>query len=132
MSQELLPERRPEDAITLILEGLEFYAYHGVPAEEQVVGHRYSIDLELILNAPAVRTDDVHDTVDYGDLAIWLVSYCQKSQFATLERLAGAAADGLLDRYPRLDALTIRVAKRLPPAPVILGSAAAQISRQRG
>jgi len=105
--------------ITLFVSGLEFYAYHGVPAEERTIGHRYVVDLELDLLSPAVHTDDIEDTIDYADAAQVVLEVASAQQYRTVERLAQVIAETLLTRFRRVDRVSIRLAKRLPPAPII-------------
>jgi dihydroneopterin aldolase len=109
------------------LYGLEFYAYHGVPAEERVVGHRYSVDLELVVHGKADLTDNVSDTVDYGLLARFIQDQAQRTQVQTLERLTRLLAEGVLREYSQIHNVRITVSKLLPPAPVVLERASVTI-----
>jgi len=105
--------------VTLFVTGLEFYAYHGVPPEERVVGHRYVVDLELNVKSSAEQSDDVADTVDYATAAQVVEDVGSVHQYKTLERLAFVIAETLLVRFERIEHVSIRIAKRLPPAPFI-------------
>jgi dihydroneopterin aldolase len=116
---------------TVLVRGLEFYGFHGVPDAEQVVGHRYIVDVELEVDGAAELTDDVADTVDYGQVAHGLSLLGVNSQFRTVERLARAMADHLLEAYPRVVELEIEVRKLLPPAPVILEEAGVRLTVRR-
>ncbi len=49
--------------------GIEVFAHHGVLPHERELGQRFVVDLALELDlAPAAASDDVADTVHYGDL----------------------------------------------------------------
>lgn len=56
--------------LTIALEGMRFYAYHGFYEEEQIVGNEYQVDvyLETILhkhgNQP-IPEDDIQTTISY-------------------------------------------------------------------
>ncbi|MDR3690663.1 MAG: dihydroneopterin aldolase [Fimbriimonas sp.] len=117
--------------ITLFMTGLEFYGYHGVSDEEQKIGHRYRIDIELTVDGTADRTDRVEDTVDYGEVGKLLSSVGSTTQFRTVERLASVMADRLLDSYPSISTVSIRLAKLLPPAPVIAEEAGVKLTVSR-
>lgn len=119
------------DTVTLFLEALEFYAFHGVSDEERAIGHRYRIDLAFGVRCEATETDDVVDTVDYGDVAQAVVTFGRQSQFRTVERLAAQLGDALLSRYERMEWVRVRVAKRLPPAPVVADLAGVELIRRR-
>jgi dihydroneopterin aldolase len=117
--------------LTVFVKGLEFYAYHGVPAEERTIGHRYSMDLTLSVEATADVTDEVEDTVDYATAATFAQEIAQATQYRTVEKLAGVVADRLLDRYPLVHSVTVQVAKRLPPAPIIAEAVGVVLTKGR-
>jgi dihydroneopterin aldolase len=51
---------------TIEIEGMEFYAYHGCFAEEQIVGNKFMVDLRLEANcAKAKISDNINDAVNY-------------------------------------------------------------------
>ncbi len=105
--------------ITVFIRSLEFYGYHGVPAEERAVGHRYTADVELKVDSKAEFSDDVSDTVDYAGVANLILSTSENFPCKTLERFANLVGTALLSEFPAVLELTLRIAKRLPPAPVI-------------
>lgn len=107
----------------VFLDSLEFYAHHGVPAEERVVGHRYVVTLAMTVDGRATETDNVHDTVDYGEVASRVFEVATDAQFKTVERLAQRIGESLLAGFPRIQSVEVRLAKRLPPAPMIAEAA---------
>ena len=65
----------PIDCDRITLTGLTARGNHGVFDFERRDGQDFVVDVELELDtAPAARTDDVADTVDYGALAEALVA----------------------------------------------------------
>jgi dihydroneopterin aldolase len=51
----------------LLLENMEFYAYHGHYSEEQTIGARFAVDLTIETDLSTVsETDDLNDAVDYS------------------------------------------------------------------
>ena len=51
------------------LEGMKFYAYHGVLPQENLVGANYYIDLKLKTDfSRAAETDELEDTISYADI----------------------------------------------------------------
>ena len=116
---------------TVLLRGLEFYAYHGVPAEERVVGHRYKVDLEIEVSGDTDESDDIVSTVDYGAAAQIVASVAQSHKYKTVERLARVIGEKLLKEHTCIQSLTITLTKRLPPAPIIAEEAGVRMSLQR-
>lgn len=118
-----VPTSVPPSGVTILLRDLELYAYHGVPAEERVIGHRYRVSGEFELSScGATASDDVQETVDYGQLAALLADEVRGHQFQTLERLAAILADRIFATFPLVQSLSLTVEKPLPPAPVIAAS----------
>ncbi len=115
----------------MFVKGLEFYAYHGVPDEEQVIGHRYLVNLELSVDGVADESDDVRETVDYGLLCTALTALGQREQFRTVERLARVMGEHVLNQFRQVLDLEIEVIKLLPPAPVILAEAGVRLKLHR-
>lgn len=115
----------------VFVEGLEFYGYHGVPAEEQKVGHRYRASLHLDVEGSAHLSDRVEDTVDYAKVAALAVATSEHRQYATLERLAQAIGEAILATFAAVETVEITLEKRLPPAPVIADSAGVSMSLTR-
>ena len=117
--------------LTLFVRGLEFYAYHGVPSEERVIGHRYIVDLELDVKSSAEFSDDISDTVDYAAVAQTVLEVGTSRQFKTIERLAQAMAESLLERFSKIDRVHVTLAKLLPPAPFIAEEAGVELELSR-
>ena len=54
---------------TIALEGLEFFAYHGFHDEEQRIGNRYQVDIQVVTDfSEAAENDKLKYTVNYADL----------------------------------------------------------------
>src|SRR5207302_1559737 len=116
---------------TIFINSIEFYAYHGASDEEQSVGHRYSVDVEMHRDTrKAGLSDDICDTVNYSAVGKRIVSIGTSEQFRLLEALAERLAAELLKEYP-LDAVKIRVRKIRPPMNVIADSVGVEIERRR-
>ncbi|AIE86770.1 dihydroneopterin aldolase [Fimbriimonas ginsengisoli] len=115
--------------ITIFVTGLEFYAYHGVPAEERAIGHRYRLDLELRISTTATETDRVEDTVNYAEVAERLLRIGTGHGVQTLERLGTLMLDDLFSAFPSLLFARLRLAKRLPPAPIIAEELGIELTR---
>jgi 7,8-dihydroneopterin aldolase/epimerase/oxygenase len=105
---------------TVFVQGLEFYAHHGVPDEEQVLGHRYRADIWLEVEGAAPETDDVADTVDYARVCALTLDVSARARYRTVERLCREIGEALLWAFDRIVEARVTIAKLLPPAPVIV------------
>ncbi len=121
------------DAADIILiNGLEFYAYHGASDQEQAVGHRYLLDARLAVDTrPAGRSDRLGDTVSYARVAKRLVQIGTQEQYRLLEALAAHMAAVVFADFPAVLALRLRVQKMCPPMNAIVASVGVEITRER-
>lgn len=114
------------------IEGLEFYAYHGTTDEEQRIGHRYVVDLVLKVSTRAAGlSDKLEDTVSYSEVALAVMKLGTESRFHLMEALAEQMAVMVLEHYPAVQAVHVKVSKRLPPAGVVMERAGVEIIRKR-
>ncbi|KEP74516.1 hypothetical protein HR12_08545 [Microbacterium sp. SUBG005] len=101
------------DRITLT--GVRAFGYHGVYPNEKRDGQEFVVDATVFLPLNrAAETDDVVDTVHYGELAERIAAIVSGEPVDLLERLAARIADEVL-RDERVEAVTVTVHK--PAAP---------------
>lgn len=115
----------------IAIEGIEVHAHHGVLADERRHGQRFLLDLVLELDlAPAVASDDLADTVDYGHLAQRAADVATGGPHDLLEALAGRVLDACLED-PRVAAAEVTVHKPEAPLPVQARDVAVTLRRAR-
>jgi dihydroneopterin aldolase len=104
-------------ADTIRLTGLRARGYHGVYESERQQGQEFVIDAVLELDVTAAASsDDVADTVHYGELAGALVAIVSGEPVNLIETLASRLVDACLaDR--RVGAATVTVHKPQAPIP---------------
>lgn len=116
----------------IILKGLEFYAYHGALPEENRLGQRFVIDLEMQLDLrEAGMQDDLNMTINYGEVYTLIKEIVTGTRYALIEALAQVIADRVLEKYP-VHSVRVRVEKPQAPIPGIFEYAAVEIERQKG
>ncbi len=113
----------------IILEGMEFFAYHGVQPEERTLGQRFILDVELLLDLrPAGISDDLDRTVNYGRVFETVQSIVCGRSYRLIEALAEAVAKELLEQFPA-DQVKVRVKKPQAPVPGRFAWLAVEITR---
>jgi dihydroneopterin aldolase len=116
---------------TIFVEQIEFYGYHGASDEEQSVGHRYAVDIELRFDTRAAGlSDDLEDTVNYSKVAKRVVTVGTTEQFRLLEALAERTAAVILEEFP-VQSVKLRVRKIRPPMNAIATAVGVEIERHR-
>ncbi len=97
--------------MTIELQAIELYGYHGVLEGERRDGQRFLVDLELELaGETAAATDAIEDAVDYREVVATVVAVSDARAYHLLEALTAAIADALLGRFPLVRA-RVRVRK---------------------
>ena len=95
---------------------MEFYGYHGVLREENVLGQRFLVDVALELDLrPAGRSDRLEHTVNYAEVYERCRTIVEERTLALIEAVAEAIADELLAAFPAVQRCTVKVIKPNPP-----------------
>ncbi len=122
-------EQEAQDRIGLA--GMVFRGHHGATEEEQAVGQRLVVDVEMSLDLSlAGHTDDLSDTADYGRAFEIVQGVMEGPPHALLESLAEESAQRLLDELP-IQLVRVRVRKPFPPLQGALDAAWVEIARHR-
>jgi len=109
------PRPRQAPLIRLFVDGLELIGFHGVFADERRNGTRYRVDVELDGDfARGAQTDTLSDTVDLAAVVKHIRTINEHRQYNLIESLADAIASSTLERFPRIDGVTVRVRKLQP------------------
>jgi 7,8-dihydroneopterin aldolase/epimerase/oxygenase len=115
----------------ILLTGLRAFGYHGVYPVEQAQGQDFVVDVALELDlTPAAHSDDVRDTVHYGELADRLAKVITGEPVNLIETLAERiAAVCLTDQ--RVSAVTVTVHKPQAPIRQQFADVAVTVTRRR-
>ena len=94
------------------IEGLEVLALIGVYDWERDHQQRLIVDIELSADlSEAARTDDVNNTLNYAAIAQGISNFAAKSDFKLIEALASHMADWLLQSFPKLKTVRLKLSK---------------------
>jgi dihydroneopterin aldolase len=117
---------------TVFLEGMRFYAYHGVNPEERTQGQRFRVDIELSADLrTAGRSDDLRDTINYSAVYKRVRDIVEGPPRALIEAVAEEIAMTLLDEF---DASQVVVTVRKPEVALrgaMLDASGVRITRSR-
>ena len=99
----------------ITLEGMEFFSYHGCFKEEQVIGTNFVVDLKIETDVTeAAITDDLHKTINYQSVYL-LVKEEMKMKSKLLENVAQRILTSLLNHFPAIINIEVKVSKLNPP-----------------
>jgi dihydroneopterin aldolase len=113
------------------LRGLRVRGHHGVFEHERRDGQDFVLDLTVWLDlAKAAASDDLADTLHYGELAQRAAAIVGGEPFDLIEAVAGrVAADVLTD--PRVRAVEVVLHKPQAPIPLEFADVAVVVHRTR-
>lgn len=99
----------------IYLNGLKFYAYHGVLPQERQVGTCYRIDLRLQTDFRlAAEQDDLNGTINYAEV-FQLLQKEMAIPSRLLEHVVWRMARKLFDNFPTLTEVRMALYKENPP-----------------
>lgn len=112
------------------IKNLIVFAHHGVFQQEKELGQKFVVSARLYLDMEtAVTSDDVHDSVHYGEAALQMTKFLQAENYNLIETAAGRLAEHLLMTYPLVKKVQIRLAKPWAPVGLPLNEVAIELSR---
>ena len=94
---------------------MEFFAYHGCFKEEQIIGNRFLVNLELDTDTGrAEESDQLADTVNY-QAVYQLVAEQMKVKSHLLEHIAQRIIRTVTGAFPQVQRVKVKVSKMNPP-----------------
>jgi 7,8-dihydroneopterin aldolase/epimerase/oxygenase len=117
----------------ILLEGMVFYGRHGTLPAERELGQPFVVDVELHLDLrPAGLSDDLTQTVDYGEVHRRTQEIVEGQPVNLTETVAERIAAVILENYPAVEAVRVKVAKpHVRLGDTVLKGSAVEISRRR-
>jgi dihydroneopterin aldolase len=114
------------------IEEMEFYAFHGHYQEEQIVGNRFLVDLELKtdLRKPA-QSDQLRDAVNYQQAYQIVKNEMRRTKSNLLENIGKRILDALFAEMHGIQKATIRIRKLNPPMGGPIRSVGIRMSRKK-
>jgi 7,8-dihydroneopterin aldolase/epimerase/oxygenase len=115
--------------ITIGLNALRLFAYHGAYPDERERGNQFEIDMSVEIPIPqAASTDRLEDTIDYVSLAECVHLVSSQKHYVVLEAFAHDLCREVLELHPEVLRVTVEVRKLDPPMPHELDSVSVRLS----
>lgn len=116
----------------IYVNGMEFYGYHGVLAEETKLGQRFRVDLTVELDlSKAGETDDLTHTVNYAMLYNRCKEIVEGQPYKLIEAVAENIAKEILSTFKAVQTCTVKLIKPDPPIRGHYKDVAVEITRGR-
>jgi dihydroneopterin aldolase len=117
----------------ILLEGMRFYAYHGVNPEERALGQRFTVDVVLAVDLRrAGQSDNLAHTVSYSAVYKVVRAIVEGEPRQLIEAVAEEIASVVLTEFPPVEHITVTVRKpEVPMKGAMLDAAGVRITRSR-
>jgi dihydroneopterin aldolase len=116
----------------MLLKQMVFFGYHGVYPEENKLGQKYIVDLDLRMDlSRAAQSDDVEDTVNYAEIHSLVKGIVEGPPVKLIETLCEKIASTLLGTYTSIIKATVSVTKPNPPFDITFDGVTVEFRRQR-
>ena len=116
--------------LTIKLNDLRFYGYHGVYEEENITGGDFDVNVVVHFEPVKIPVRHMDETIDYTRLYD-LVKRRMNKPTRLIETLAMEIAQEILDTFSIADNIEVTVIKLNPPIPFFRGNISATYSLKR-
>ena len=101
--------------ITISLHGAEFFAFHGFYPEEQKLGCKFIVDVDVSFTPPGdIKADKISNTVDY-ERVYAITEEQMKRTTKLIETVAQSIADEIKRQFSFADTIRVSIKKLNPP-----------------
>ncbi len=115
----------------ICIKDLAVFAYHGVMKEENVVGQKFLITVQMSLDTSLAGTyDDIDISVNYADVCEKICAYAKNNTFKLIETLAEGIAELILYNYEAVDKVEVTVKKPWAPVHIPVENVSVNIERK--
>ena len=107
-----MPKKKKKTLGIIRLRNAVFYAYHGVLLDEQNLGGKFEVDVDLHCNlSRGAKSDHLDDTVNYERVYDCIRTLVLEKKHLLLESLASAIGRGILKNFPKVHSVTLIMLK---------------------
>lgn len=123
---------RSAESDIIRLKNAVFYAYHGVLSDEQSLGGKFEVDVELHCDLrKGASSDHLKDTIDYERVYECVRTSVMGQKHFLLESLGQAIVDGLFASFRQVKGVTVRVRKPNAPVKGVIDTVEVELVRMR-
>lgn len=114
----------------IFIQGLQVFGHHGVYENEKTNGQNFLVDCELETSfLQAIDSDQLSNTVDYGNVCLFIQEHFEEQRFDLLEKVADELSTKLLLTFSEISKLTVTLHKPYAPIPATFHSVGVSISK---
>ena len=109
-----------------------FYAYHGAMQDEQNLGGKFELDVDMFCDlSAAAESDSLKRTVDYEKVYAFIREMVLAKKYYLLEALGNALGKGLIKEFHNIELVRIRIRKPHPPVKGVVDFVEIEVTQKR-
>ena len=127
------PSRNSDSELNVLrIHNAVFYAYHGTQQDEQNLGGKFEIDVDMFCDlSAAAESDSLKKTVDYEKAYGFIQTIALSKKYYLIEALGNTIAKGLINEFHTIEAVTVRIRKPHPPVKGVVDYVEVEITQRR-
>ncbi len=110
------------------IKDLEIFANHGVLNEENVLGQKFSVSVDMDIHT--FYDDDISKTVNYAQVCAFVGSFMEKNTFDLIETAAARLSAQIAGNFDGIEGIRVEIKKPWAPIKMNLSYAGVEISRK--
>lgn len=114
------------------IKNAQFYAYHGALKEEQNIGGKFEIDVDIYTDFSQVAdADELHLTINYHEVYKYLDKIINSHKYYLIETIALKIANEVMTQFSGIEKINVRVRKRSVPVGGMLDFVEAEVIKEK-
>ena len=127
-----MPKKKRSSLDVIRIHNAVFYAYHGVLSDEQNLGGKFEVDVDLMCDlSKGAKTDSLRQTVDYERVYDSIKELVLGKKYLLVEALANTIAAGILKNFKQVQKIVVRVRKPGAPVKGVIDYIEVEITQER-
>lgn len=114
------------------IKNAQFYAYHGALQEEQNIGGKFEVDVDIYTDfREAAKNDELQLTINYHEVYKYLNSIIHSHKYYLIETIATEIANEVTKHFNGIEKIIVRVRKRSVPVGGMLDYVEAEVIKEK-
>jgi dihydroneopterin aldolase len=116
--------------MTIQLNDVQFYGYHGLYEEEKKLGNTFIVNLAIHFTPPVSKVTAIHETIDYVQV-YELVKVRMQTPTPLLETIAEDIATIIFEQFLIAQKVFVQITKTKVYIPTLNGNMSVSLSKSR-